>query len=295
MRRRNPIGGLRFYQIRNLGEWPSGLTLFIILKNQFMKKRFFLYTFLLFPVLAFAQLPHPGKNAVMIRGRQQSITLMRAAGKTQGKPHKVLYLPGDGGWRAFAVTMAESTATWGYEVYGMDTKVYLESFTTDQSTLKPSDVMSDFQRLAAWITQGVKEPVTLVGWSEGAGLCLLGAAANSNKQIFNGLVAVGLSEASVLGWRLRDDITYLTKKEPNEPKFKSVDFLPQVTPLPLLMIQATKDAYVTAEKARAMFAAAQEPKQFKLINAQNHRFDDNHPEFFRTLREGLQWINKPLN
>lgn len=260
-----------------------------------MKPQFLLYTFLLFPALAFSQAPRLGKNAVVIRGRKQEITLIRAAGKTREKPRKILYLPGDGGWRAFAVAMAESTATWGYDVYGIDTKVYLESFTTDKSTLKPAEVMSDLREIGKWITQGAKEPITLVGWSEGAGLCLLGAAADSNKQAFNGLVAIGLSEASVLGWRFKDDITYLTKKEPNEPKFKSVDFLAKVTPLPLLMIQATKDAYVTAEKAQAMFAAAQEPKQFKLINAQNHRFDGNHPEFFRTLREGLQWINKPLN
>jgi hypothetical protein len=188
-----------------------------------MKNRFYLCIFCLLPVLAFSQTPHAGKNTLMIRGQKQSITFIPAASKTPRSAHKVLYLPGDGGWRAFAVTMAESTAAWGCEVYGLDTKAYLESFTSDKTILKPTEVMSDFREIGKWITQGAKEPVTLVGWSEGAGLCLLGAA-DSTKQIFNGLIAIGLSESNVLGWRLKDDITYLTKKEPNEPKFKSVDF-----------------------------------------------------------------------
>jgi hypothetical protein len=38
-------------------------------------------------------------------------------------------------------------------------------------------------------------------------------------------------------------------------------------------------------------AAAGEPKRFVLVEARNHRFDGNQPEFFRQLRAMIEWVN----
>jgi hypothetical protein len=133
----------------------------------------------------------------------------------------------------------------------------------------------------------------LVGWSEGAGLCLLGAAAEENKKIFSGFVSIGLSDTNFLGWRWIDDLTYITKKDPDEPKFQAARFLPQVAPLPIQFIQSTHDDYIPAEEAQRLFSVAREPKRFAWITAQNHRFDGNRGDFFRALYEGLQWISHP--
>ena len=40
----------------------------------------------------------------------------------------------------------------------------------------------------------------------------------------------------------------------------------------------------------ALATAAREPKRVTVIQANNHRFDGNTNEFYRTLREGLQWM-----
>lgn len=238
-----------------------------------------------------AQAHSAGKNTIVIRGERQDIYFYPAKGQLKHPDSKVLFASGDGGWRGFAVTVAKGIASWGYDVYGLDTKRYLESFTGD-STLKASDVMSDFRRIADWITQKADERVILMGHSEGAGLCLLAAASNENKRSFRGLVSIGLSESGVLGWRLLDDITYVTKRMPNEPTFESADFLPTVSPLPLLMIQSSHDEYVSVDVARKLFSNAREPKRFLLIKSRNHRFDGNTDEFFRALREGIEWIRE---
>jgi fermentation-respiration switch protein FrsA (DUF1100 family) len=234
-----------------------------------------------------AQNAVPGKNAFDLRGQRQDVYFFPARG---GRPAgTVLYAPGDGGWRGFAVTMAETMSDWGYDVYGIDTKRYLESFT-GKTTLTVNDVMSDFATLAGWAGKGGQ--VAIVGWSEGAGLGLLAGAAEANRKFFSGLVAISLGESSVLGWRAIDNLTYITKREPNEPHFPSLPYLPKVAPLPFVMIHSGHDEYTPAETARKMFAAAGEPKRFWLIPAGNHRFDDGRDAFFQALREGLQWIGK---
>ncbi|HEV2666471.1 MAG TPA: hypothetical protein VG324_16250 [Blastocatellia bacterium] len=151
--------------------------------------------------------------------------------------------------------------------------------------------MADFRDLAKWMTNGSSEQVTLVGWSVGAGLGVLAAADPNNKSIFSGLVAFGLVDVNVLGWSWKDNITYLTRSRPNEPSFQSSKYLPLIAPLRLQMIQSSHDEYTSLDEAAKLAAAANEPKRFTVVKANDHKFNGNTGEFFRALREGLQWIN----
>ena len=231
-----------------------------------------------------------GKNTVMLRGQPQDVYFYPAEGTVRGTARKLLFLPGDGGWRGFAIDMAKAAAACGYDTYGWDIKRYLEGFTSGSSTLRESDVMADSQTLAQWITQGKSETVTLAGWSEGAGLGLLAAAAAANKHTFTGMVAIGLPEDAFLGWKWSDNITYLTKKDPDEPKFNTLPYVDKVAPLPLAMIHSGQDEYISLEAARKLFEGAAQPKRFWLIKAKNHRYDGNREDFFRALREALEWV-----
>jgi fermentation-respiration switch protein FrsA (DUF1100 family) len=242
---------------------------------------------LMLPPVGHAAVHAPGRNSVLLRGQAQDVYFYPARGSSRGP---VLFVPGDGGWYGFAIDLAQVMAQAGYDVYGIDTKRYLESFT-GKTTLVETDVMSDFRQIAMWIAQGQAGKVSLVGWSEGAGLCLLEAASPAAKQLFSGLITLGLPEENVLGWRMVDYLAWLTKKTPNEPVFHSVDYIGRVTPLPLLMLQSTRDEYVSLDKSREMFASASEPKRFSAVPANNHRFDGNQKELFRLIEEGLRWLN----
>jgi dienelactone hydrolase len=225
----------------------------------------------------------------VVRGHLQDIYYFPGTGGNVSVHRAVLSLPGDGGWHGFAVTIAQTVASWGYDVYALDTKRYLESFSNN-TPLSETNVMADFLQIAGWISNGRHQSVSLVGWSEGAGLSVLAASADTNKKAFNGVVTLGLPVNGVLAWRWTDDLTYLTGQDPKGPKFHTANYIGSVSPLPLWMIESSHDEYVTVDSAKTLFNAAHEPKRFSLLDAQNHRFDGKQDELFRTLREGLAWI-----
>jgi dienelactone hydrolase len=230
----------------------------------------------------------PGRNEVNVRGQGLDVYYYPAAGAKLNR--KVLFAPGDGGWRGWAVTVAQQMASWGYDVYGFDTRDYLTSFT-GRTRLKESDVMSDFRQVARWVTDNSGEKVTLVGWSEGAGLSVLAAANGENKGYFNGVVTFGLGDANVLGWTWQDTVRNLAGQQVNEPQFQASRYMAAIAPLRLLMIHAGRDEYVPLDEAQSLLNAARGQKRLTVIQANDHKFTGNTGEFYRVLREGLQWVN----
>jgi fermentation-respiration switch protein FrsA (DUF1100 family) len=237
-----------------------------------------------------AQAPAGSKLPVSLRGQPQDVYFYPAPAKPP--LGRLLFAPGDGGWRGLAVTIAETAASWGYDVYGLDTKRYLGSFTTSQATLRETEVMADMRAIAEAVRRGSQDRLIFAGWSEGAGLSVLAGVPEENKKIFRGVVAIGLADSAVLGWRWTDSITYVTKKKPDEPKFATAPYLPKIAPLPFFMIHSSGDEYTNVPQAKKLFDAAREPRRFWLVKAQNHRFDGNRDDFFRALRESLGWISR---
>ena len=50
----------------------------------------------------------------MLRGQREDVYYYPAAGAARGK---ILFAPGDGGWRGFAIDIAQTLAGWGYAAY----------------------------------------------------------------------------------------------------------------------------------------------------------------------------------
>ena len=175
----------------------------------------------------------------------------------------------------------------GYDVYGLDTKTYLSGFT-GSAPLKDTNVASDFKEIARWMTKGSGERVTLVGWSEGAGLGVLAAAGDPSKHAFTGLITFGMVDENVLGWSWSDNLTYVTKSKPSGPKFHVANYIGRVPAL--LMIQSSKDEYVTMDEVNKLYGAARGQKRLAVIQANDHKFSGNTAGFYKTLREGLQWM-----
>lgn len=239
---------------------------------------------LVFATLLRGETLQPGRNCVDIRGKAQAVYFSPGRGDSGHRP-KVLFAPGDGGWRGFALTVAETVSSWGYDVYGFDTKRYLESFTGSGS-LQETQVAADIHQIAEATGPG---RTLLIGWSEGAGLMVL-AASGEDKSKFQGLVTMGLGDSNVLGWRLVDNLTYFTRKQPNEPTFSSLVHIASVSPLPVAMIASAHDEYVQQEEANRIFQRAHQPKRFITIAARNHRFEGDQEGFFRELKNALSWI-----
>jgi alpha/beta superfamily hydrolase len=237
----------------------------------------------------YAQVPRTGKNTFIIRGREEKIYLFQAT--HPGQHGKILFAPGDAGCRGFAVTIAEQLGTDGYDTYCLDVLHYLESFT-GKTTLSTEQIASDFNQIARWIQQRNPKPILFVGWSEGAGLGLAAAASPTKQATFDGIIAIGLPEENILAWRWKDAGAWITKMSPREPTFKSAEFMPRVSPLPLFVIGSTSSEWVTPEATRKLFSLAHEPKKLEVVPARNHNFSGNTKTFFKVLREGLDWVQQ---
>jgi pimeloyl-ACP methyl ester carboxylesterase len=224
---------------------------------------------------------------LVLRGKSQTLPLYGSVGGSS-----IILTGGDLGWVGLAVHVAEFLAARGYYVVGFNSKAYLSSFTTKDSTLRPQDVPGDFKQIIDLVRQKNPDKPILVGISEGAGLSVLAATDPGIKSAIRGILGLGLPDQSELGWKWQDFTIWITKRTPNEPSFMVEDIINKVSPAPFAEIHSTHDEFLPLEQAKAMFSRAGEPKRMWVVESSNHRFSDNRPELDRCVLEALQWIRQ---
>ncbi len=242
----------------------------------------------LLALAAGALLAGDGAIPVTLRGRTLTVTRLKSGGTPAAA---VIFLAGDGGWRGAAAAMGRTIATWGYDVYGFDTKAYLEACSEGGAKLSQQELASDLRGLAGEVAGISKRRVILAGWSQGAGMAVAAAAGGLERGgPIAGIVTLGLPEEAVLGWDWKATLAALARRAPDQPGFAVRPLLERVAPIPVWMIYGTKDEYTRAETERGLYEAAGEPKRLEVIAGANHRFEGHEGELYRSLRRGLEWI-----
>jgi fermentation-respiration switch protein FrsA (DUF1100 family) len=132
--------------------------------------------------------------------------------------------------------------------------------------------------------------VIVTGVSEGAALAVLAASEAKNHAWIDGVITMGLPASAELAWRWTDAASWITKRDASEPSFAPADVIARVSPLPLYMIQSTRDEYVPPEDYERFRALARQPSRLVLIDASNHRFTDRRAELDAAFLSGLAWI-----
>jgi fermentation-respiration switch protein FrsA (DUF1100 family) len=189
--------------------------------------------------------------------------------------------------------MAEFLSGEGYIVAGINVRRYLSAFTNGQSHLVPSEEAADYAQLAAYLKGRdlLPSPVIVSGVSEGAALAVLAASADANHAWITGVITMGLPTSAELAWRWSDFTTWITKRDSSGPSFAPREFVGSVSPLPLCMIQSTRDEYVTEAGYRDLEESARQPKNLVLIDANNHRFGNRIPDLRRQFLLALAAIS----
>jgi len=243
---------------------------------------------------AFAALPATravqaatARRTITIRGHEQ---VLRLYGTRSGKP--VIVSSGDGGWIHLGPQVAEVLAAKGYFVVGFDAKAYLESFTNGTTTLRVEEEPGDYRTLIDFTARETGQKPILIGVSEGAGLSVLAATDPANKEAIAGVIGLGLSDLTELGWRWKDMVIYLTHGTPQEPTFSVRGIVDRVAPIPVAAIHSTRDEYVPLTEVQQVLESARQPKRLWIVTASNHRFSDNVPEFDRALLDAIAWITE---
>jgi alpha-beta hydrolase superfamily lysophospholipase len=225
-------------------------------------------------------------DTVTLRGHPQTLHLYGS--RESGYP--VIVSSGDGGWMHLGPHVAQFLASKGFFVVGFDARAYLESFTSRTNTLQPSDEPADYRMLIEYAARGTSKKPILIGVSEGGGLSVLAAADPETKREIAGVIGLGLPDLNELGWRLKDAVIYVTHGLPNEPQFSTAAIAARVAPVPLAAIHSTHDEFVPVGDVQKVIDAAREPKRLWVVDASNHRFSSNLPEFEHRLTDAVAWI-----
>ena len=237
-------------------------------------------------VVSAAPLSAQSVDTVTLRGHPQTVHLYGS--RESGYP--VIVSSGDGGWMHLGPHVAQFLASKGFFIVGFDVRAYLETFTTDTSTLQQSEEPGDYRALIEYAARATSRKPILIGVSEGAGLSVLAATDPQTKREIAGVIGLGLPDLNELGWRWKDAVIYVTHGLPNEPQFSAAAVASRVAPVPLAAIHSTHDEFVPVADVQKVMAAASEPKRLWLIEASNHRFSGNLPEFEHRLADAVAWI-----
>ena len=152
------------------------------------------------------------------------------------------------------------------------------------------DEPADYKVLLDFATRATGRKAVLIGVSEGAGLSVLAATDAVNRELVAGVVGLGLSDLTELGWRWSDMIIYLTHRTPNEPTFSVKTIVVGLSPVPLAAIHSTRDEFVPLTEVHDVLERARHPKRLWIVDAANHRFSGNLGEFDRCLLEAVDWV-----
>ncbi len=240
--------------------------------------------------------PALAKESISIPVRSKTVSVEYYAPAAGSAPRgSVIMGSGDVGWVGLGAELADFLAAQGYAVVGVNVREYLETFSAGGGHVTPDQVGTDYETIATTLRNRglLPAPVVVSGVSEGAAMAVAAGASAANHVWIQGVMTLGLPPTAELAWHWKDAATWITKRDAAEPSFSPRDVIANVAPLPLWMIQSTRDEYVTAADYAALDAAARPPKQLHLIAAGNHRFTDQIPELHRQVLAGLAWIDAP--
>ena len=137
-------------------------------------------------------------------------------------------------------------------------------------------------------------PVILVGMSRGAGLSVVAAGLAALRPRLTGVIAVALTkeEEHVVHYRQKKAGQKPGAPERELVEIKTYEYLPLLAPVPVMVIQSTRDGYVPASSARNLFGEDTELRRLVPVESANHSFGGGTDILFRETEAALEWIQQ---
>ena len=217
-----------------------------------------------------------------------SLTLRVSAPREPG-PARVLlvYATGDAGWFGKDRAIFGEVARWGSPAIGFSAREYVHHIGKDP--LRPLQVADDFARIIAAGEQALGlQPgtrVVLVGKSRGAGLAVAAAGPPELRPELEGVIAVGLTrEEEYVRHRIG------RRRERRFAMLETYSYLPRLGPVPVAVIQSTRDQYVPAAEARRLFGPDTADRHLVAVESDNHNFDGAVDTMYSEMARAFHWI-----
>jgi hypothetical protein len=208
----------------------------------------------------------------------------------------VLYASGDGGWLGAAVDMFHQIAKAGYYTIGFSSRAFLKIERSGATLTTTAQLAAEYaQILSRGRTNLGLDPAgraILTGWSRGAAFAVLAASEPAARRGILGVVAIGLSDREDLAIDGPEDESDdgSASSAANRGAFDTYTSLAHLAPLPCAVIQASRDDYLPAARARVLFGADTPSRRFYTVAARNHRFSGGKPAFNAALLDAIQWM-----
>lgn len=238
---------------------------------------------------------HFSARKLLLHGKSLDIHLAVPGTKKSGD-YYVLFASGDGGWFGTATKMFKEFALDGFPVAGFSSRSYLKLLGNSPVAPNLEELVQDYAQIAQACDQemGGASPghMILAGWSRGAAFSVLVGSDPSFKSRCAGVIGFGLPDKEELKIHRRGKHIIIANWRPHLQTilFETFEKIPEIAPLPVTLIQSTRDDFLPAASARVLFGQDSEIKKMFIVNAENHRFSGGWPEFQNSLRESLEWI-----
>jgi hypothetical protein len=202
----------------------------------------------------------------------------------------LVYATGDGGWHRKDLAAYHHLVSLGYPTVGFDARDYVTHLGAAEATTTPRRLAADYERIIETARIALQlpahYPVVLVGISRGAGLSVVAAGQHDLRPSISGVLAVALTkeEEYVKVRRVRG------RAAPPE-MVEVYDYLHRLADMPIAVVQSTRDGYLPADRARALFGPDTPHRWFQPIDADNHSFGGARAELYDAMGRALLWID----
>ena len=205
----------------------------------------------------------------------------------------LVYATGDGGWHRKDLAVFHQLTSFGYPTVGFDAHDYVTHLGARDSTT-PVRLAADYERIIRTAKETLQlpadYPVVLVGVSRGAGLSVVAAGQRGLRPSIAGVLAVALTKEEEYVKMLRR--LRRRGRPPTGPEMVEVyDYLPRLAGMPIAVIQSTRDNYLPAAAARALFGPDNPHRWFQSVQARNHSFGGARPQLYGAMDRSLTWID----
>jgi fermentation-respiration switch protein FrsA (DUF1100 family) len=246
------------------------------------------------PTLVSPNDPLEFERALLLYDRPVVVHCARLPELPPGTP-LLLYATGDGGWRGKDRDLYRHMIRWGYPVAGFSAPDYLAHLGYVAGTTTPARLARDYIRLIEFAKESLDlpeaTPTILVGVSRGAGLAVVAAGRREVQPLLAGVLAVALTkeEEYVRHYRTRRGHS---EKTPSRElvTFDTYGSLNQLRSLPLAVIQSTRDGYLPADEARALFGPDTPSRRLRAVDARDHSFRGARDVLYDRMSAALSWI-----
>jgi fermentation-respiration switch protein FrsA (DUF1100 family) len=211
--------------------------------------------------------------------------------RTRPRALLLLYATGDGGWHRKDLDVYRRLVAWGYPVAGFDAHDYVTHLGGEPTTT-PERVAHDYQTMIDAARHALSLPaslrVVLVGVSRGAGLAVVAAGEPLLRDELAGVVVAGLTkEEEYVRWYRRIG----PHRSETREMVQIYEYLTFLAPLPITVIQSTRDKYLPAESARALFGPDKPGRQLIAIDARNHSFAGARDEMYAAVKSAIDALS----